>query len=351
MKEAYQALAKHLDSYPQGFPATKSGAELELLAYLFTPEEALLALNLSLQYRPLTEIAIRSGVSRPICQNLVLSMTEKGLVNLRGGPDGTEARLLPFIVGIYENQVFAMDEYFAQLFEAYYQEALHEIVSVQPQFHRVIPVNVTIPSDVEILPEEDVDLILSSKRAWAVMDCVCRKQQALLGHPCEHPIRVCLAMSDTPGAFDYMPDMDAMDLQEARKVLDFAAASGLVHTVSNRLRDISYICNCCTCGCTLLRTISAARMANVVARSSYYAIVDQSQCIDCAECESVCQFGAIQAEKVVSVDREVCTGCGVCVRVCPEGAFRLERRPLKEIKWIPYSEDEWLIQRRQARNL
>jgi hypothetical protein len=36
-QDIYRALADHLDSFPQGFPATKSGKELDLLAYLFTP--------------------------------------------------------------------------------------------------------------------------------------------------------------------------------------------------------------------------------------------------------------------------------------------------------------------------
>ncbi len=349
MNPAYHALAKHLDSYPHGFPATKSGIEYELLAYLFTPEEAQLALGMNLQYRPLTEIAIRTGISRHTCQALVLNMAKKGLVNLRRGPDGPDVSLPPFIVGFYENQVLTMDETFARLFEKYYQEALYEIAAEQPQFHRIVPVNVSINSGVEILPEENVAALISRKQAWAVLDCICRKQQELIGHGCDHPVRVCLAMSDTPGVFEGIPEMEALDLDGALQVLDMAAKNGLVHTVSNQKRDIGYVCSCCTCSCGLMRGIADAHMANVLAKSSYYAVVDVDYCAGCAECEAKCQFGAIKVDEFAVVNKQACVGCGVCVRVCPEGAITLMKRPANEVKQIPESVDEWLILRRQAR--
>jgi Na+-translocating ferredoxin:NAD+ oxidoreductase subunit B len=350
-QDIYRALADHLDSFPQGFPPTESGKELELLAYLFTPDEAQFALNLTLFFQPLAEIAESAGLNFADCQGWVKSMVAKGLLNMQRGAMGIEINLPPFVVGFYENQVFRIDETFAQLFEDYYHEVMGEFLSVQPQFHRVIPVHESINTDIEILPEEDVTAILSSKQAWAVMDCICRKQQALLGQVCDHPLKVCLAMSNTPGAFDRAPQMDALDLTSALVVLDMAAQSGLVHTVSNRKSDISYVCNCCTCGCGLLRGISEAHMANVVARSSYFAVVDEDLCIGCGECEVVCQFDAITNEAIAEIDRVACVGCGVCTRVCPEGAIRLVRRAPEEIKPIPDSTDEWLTQRRQARGL
>jgi Na+-translocating ferredoxin:NAD+ oxidoreductase subunit B len=347
----YQALADHLDSFPQGFPATKSGKELELLAYLFAPDEAQFALNLTLFFQPLAEVAESAGLDLADCQGLVKSMVAKGLLNMQRRTSGIEINLPPFIVGFYENQVFRIDETFAQLFEDYYREVQAEFLSVQPQFHRVIPVHESINTNIEILPEEDVTAILSSKQAWAVMDCICRKQQALLDQACDHPVRVCLAMSDTPGAFNRAPQMDALDLASALEVLDMAAQSGLVHTVSNRKSNISYVCNCCTCSCGLLRGISEAHIANVVARSSYFAVVDEDLCIGCGECETVCQFDAIKIDEFAMIDRVPCVGCGVCTRACPEGAIRLARREPEEIKPIPDSTDEWLTQRRQARAL
>lgn len=349
--EIYQALAAHLDAYPQGFPATQSRKELEILAYLFSPEEAQFALHLSLAYTPMSELVEQAGISQSECQALLKSMTAKGLINMRRGTSGVEVSMPPFVVGFYESQVHRMDATFAQLFEDYYQEARHEMLAVDPQLHRVVPVNASIKTDVEILPEEQVSTLLSRKKAWAVIDCICRKQKALLGQACDHPLRVCLVMSDTPGAFDNVPVMDAMDLESALQVLDMAAQAGLVHTVSNRKGDISYVCNCCTCSCALLRGIAEAHMSNVVARSAYFARVDEELCIGCGECEAMCQFNAISIGQVALIDRNICTGCGVCTRACPEVAITLKRRPSDEIKAIPDTVDDWLLQRSQARGL
>ena len=347
----YRALADHLDAFPQGFPATNNGEDLALLAYLFTPDEAQFALNLTLSSVPLQEIGEKSGHSQSEYQALIKSMVTKGLINVRRSSLGVQVSLIPFIVGFYENQVFRMDEIFAQLFEDYYREAMPEMLSIEPQFHRVIPVKESIGVDLEILPEEDVSTILSHKQAWAVMDCVCRKQQALLGEPCDHPLKVCLAMSDTRGAFDRATEMEVLDLDSALAVLSQAAQAGLVHTVSNRKREIEYVCNCCTCSCGLLRGIAEAHMSNVVARSSYFAFVDPDFCIACGDCKFMCQFSAINLEDFAAIDKNVCVGCGVCVRVCPEDAIKLIQRQPDEIKPIPESSNDWLTQRRQAREL
>lgn len=350
-REIYQALAHRLDSFPQGFPSSKNGKELDLLAYLFSPEEAHLASEMSLAYEPLDDICKKVDYSQTEGRNLIKSMGNKGLISIRRGSSGIEVQLLPFVVGFYENQVFSMDETFAQLFEEYYRETFHDLLSVEPQFHRVIPIHKSFNFSIEILPEENVSELLSRKQAWAVLDCVCRKQQALLGQACDHPLKMCLAMSDTAGAFDGHSDMEALDLEGALTVLDEAARSGLVHTISNQKRDISYICNCCTCSCALLRGIAEANIANVVARSSYFALVDEERCVGCANCEVMCQFSAIAMSNFAEINQAVCVGCGVCARVCPEDAIMLSLRDSADIIEVPDSSEEWLEQRRNARGI
>ncbi|MFX0152839.1 MAG: 4Fe-4S ferredoxin, partial [Candidatus Hodarchaeota archaeon] len=55
-KKIYRKLQEHLDKLPIGFPPTKSGVELKLLQYLFTPDEAKVATKLSFSYQPLNAI-------------------------------------------------------------------------------------------------------------------------------------------------------------------------------------------------------------------------------------------------------------------------------------------------------
>ena len=59
--DPYKLLAERLDALPNGFPPTPDGAELRLLAKLFTPEEALLACQLRLTPETPAQIAARVG--------------------------------------------------------------------------------------------------------------------------------------------------------------------------------------------------------------------------------------------------------------------------------------------------
>ena len=47
-EDIYRKLAQHLDDLPGGFPSTESGVELRILRRLFTPEEAELAIHLTM---------------------------------------------------------------------------------------------------------------------------------------------------------------------------------------------------------------------------------------------------------------------------------------------------------------
>ena len=42
----YRKLQQHLDKMPVGYPATESGIEVQILKYLFSPEQAEIALTL-----------------------------------------------------------------------------------------------------------------------------------------------------------------------------------------------------------------------------------------------------------------------------------------------------------------
>ena len=57
----YSDLAEHLDRLPGGFPPSVTGAEIRLLERLFTPEEAALAIHLTLEREGVEVIAGRAG--------------------------------------------------------------------------------------------------------------------------------------------------------------------------------------------------------------------------------------------------------------------------------------------------
>jgi electron transport complex protein RnfB len=184
-----------------------------------------------------------------------------------------------------------------------------------------------------------------------VLDCICRVQKALIGDPCGHPLDVCMAFSETAGAFDHNPVIRALTREEAMATLRRAAEAGLVHSVSNTQRGVGYICNCCTCSCGVLRGIADLGIANVVARSSFVNQVDEDLCVGCGACVEACPFEALVMDDVARVDRVRCVGCGVCTLACPEGALSLVRRPKGEVLPPPVTESDWRVARARERGL
>ena len=350
-EDIYRRLAARLDALPNGFPATDDGTDLALLAHLFTPEEAGLALQLSLTPHPPEEIAERSGHTSEELRRMLKSMAKKGLIEVRRTDQGLEYALMPFVVGIYEMQVWRLDENLAALVEAYFKKAFTRVLDVEPQYHRVIPIGETIPVNIEVQPFESAAGIINAARAWGVIDCICRKQKALIGEACGHPIEVCMPFSDVPGAFDQSNIVRALTHDEALATLRMAAEAGLVHTVGNYQNHIGYICNCCTCGCGILRGVAELGMANVVARAPFVSTVEPDLCNSCEACVAYCQFDALTPDDqgIMSVDNRRCVGCGQCVLHCEQDALKLERRPESEIKPVPATMRDWQIERAAAR--
>jgi electron transport complex protein RnfB len=347
----YVRLARRLDALPNGFPSTVDGAELHLLAKLFTAEEAALAAELRLTRETPQEIADRIGADARVVRSHLKAMVRRGLIAWGRADGGIVYGLMPFVVGIFEMQVGRMDQELAELAEAYFQRSAQRMLAVQPPFHRVIPVTESIGGDLEIRPFESAAAIVDGAQAWGVTDCICRKQRALVGHACDHPIDVCMVFSKKPGAFDGNPDIRSLTHQDALDTLKRAAEAGLVHSVSNNQRGTWYICNCCTCSCAILRGLAEQGIADVVARSAFVNQVDEALCLACGDCIDYCQFDALTLNEFAEVDRQRCVGCGVCALKCPEAALTLVLRPREETVSPPVTERDWQVRRAEARGL
>ena len=348
---AYKRLAERLDALPNGFPATEDGVELRLLAHLFTPEEADLAAQLRLTPESVAEVGERLDADPRALRSMLKEMARKGLIAARRTECGMAYAIMPFVVGIYEMQAGRIDAELAEMFEAYYQQAFGQVLAVRPQVHRVVPVGASVRSDIEVQPFESAAQIVDGARAWGVLDCICRVQKALIGDPCDHPVDVCMAFSETPGAFDRNPVIRALTRDEAMATLRRAAEAGLVHSVSNTQQGTGYICNCCTCSCGILRGMADLGIANVIARSAFINQVDEDLCLGCGECVEACPFDAIAVDRVAGVDGVRCVGCGVCALVCPVDALSLVRRPEGEVMPPPVAEEDWRAERARERGL
>ncbi len=349
--DPFKLLAERLDALPNGFPPAVDGVELRLLAKLYSPDEAALAAKLRLAPETAAGIAERIGADAAELSQQLKRMARRGLIGVEITEQGLRFSLIPFVVGIYERQQSTMDAELASLFEEYYRQVFEKAMAVQPPLHRVIP-TVSVSTDIEVSPFESAAEIVNSGRAWGVQACICRKQKALIGQACGHPLDVCMAISQVPDAFAKLPAFRPLTREEALATLRDAAEAGLVHTVSNRQESIAYICNCCTCSCAILRGMADLGVANVVARSAFVNQVDQDLCIGCELCLERCQFDALSMEgKMARVDSARCVGCGVCAIACDQRALRLVRRAVEQILPPPITEADWRAERAAARGI
>ena len=257
-------------------------------------------------------------------------------------------RLAPFVVGIWEAQVESMDHELAHLVEDYFAEGgTQGIMGPQPAIQRVIPVQGSLKSEA-VLPYDDVRAILLASRTFNVRDCICRVQQAHIGKACEYPVEICLNFSE----YERAPRPGDLTQAEALALLEKAEQVGLVHTVSNVMEGVGYVCNCCGCCCGILRGITEFGVENSVAYANYFAVIDPQFCANCGSCIERCQVGAIsEGESYSVVDRKRCIGCGLCVSGCPNEVARLVRKPESEIIHPPKDFAAWEHERLHNRGL
>ena len=352
-EELYRRLAQRLDAIPNGFPATESGVELRLLVKIFTPEEAALAGVMRLTCEPAATIAARAGVDPDQAYRTLKRMVRQGLIRVKKGEGQLTFGLMPFVVGLYEEQLPRMDKELAALFEEYIQETQGGgITRNAPAIHRVIPVEEAVPFDLEIFPYERATELVERAKSWGVRDCICRVQQRLVGKGCDHPVESCLVLAPVEGAFDHSEVDRAITKEEALRILRETEEVGLVHTTGNYRDRHNYICNCCTCCCGILRGVAEFGIPTAVAHSDFRTVVDADACVGCGDCVERCEFGALSVpDDVCVVEDARCVGCGLCASVCPTDALHLERRPQGEVPPPPANRKEWMAQRAEERGI
>lgn len=352
--DSYQKLAKVLDTLPNGFPATASGVELKLLRKIFTPEEAELFCDLRLEFETAEQIAQRTG--RPLIglKERLITMGEKGQIFAIDLGTLHIFKMMPWVFGIFEFQLPRLDKEFVELHEEYGPAFGQQFFAGSPPLMQVLPIEEEIRVPQEALPYERVSTIIEHGQSFRANECICKKEQALLGKPCTRPLHVCLAIAPIPGFFQDGPLGRAISRAEAYALLKQTEAAGLVHMASNVQNGHFYICNCCRCCCGVLRSINQMGIpAGQVVNSHYYAVIDEEACTGCGICaHERCQVGAIAAaDEVYRVAPERCIGCGLCTSTCPAGAIRLVHKTPDRLSTPPPTEQAWFEQRGRQRGV
>ncbi|MEA2070540.1 MAG: 4Fe-4S binding protein [Asgard group archaeon] len=346
----YKQLSRTLNQIPNGFPITDDGTHLRVLEWIFTPDEAELASKLKLRGERIKRIAKRVNIPEKELSTKLEKMEKKGQIRSSKTKRGKKYGLLPFVVGIYEEQLPRLTKEFSELMEEYFKKTKGRIVfSYKPAVHRVIPVDKVIETNLRVHPYNQARKIIEKAKSWGVRECICRKQQKLLGNLCSYPLEVCLALSYEKNAFKNKEATKAISKQEAIKILRKAETAGLIHSTMNIASGHFYICNCCTCCCGVFKALTKYKQPNAFVKADYVLSINEELCIGCGKCLEKCQFNALQIIEGKCQVNDRCVGCGVCALVCPESALSLiprdeTEKPSKNIVF-------WMLKRALKRGL
>lgn len=346
--QIYRALQRYLNRLPAGFPSTESGLDIRLLQRFFTPEEAELAMQLSMKPEPLHRIYNRvkkNGMSLEELERLLARMLHKGTVLASDeGYRETHYSNAEFSAGgIYNFQVDRLDPDLIRDYRQYLEETRP---GPAPGVKRVVPLR-TVPVEESIpLPEKykvsDYDsvrqLIESARGQIAVANCICRQSQGILGEDCTRTDlhESCLMIGpDHARRHVEMGIGRYISKEEAFGILDKARQAGLVLQPENSQRPDA-ICCCCGDCCVLLKILTRHPRPVELYVTNYYVAVDPEACTGCEVCVEKCQLDArVIVDGVAEVNLDRCIGCGACVVLCPSGANMLrkkepERVPVKD---------------------
>lgn len=324
-KEAYRKLAErsgHADS-----PLL-----LDILARAMTHEEAGFLLELPAAHDTL---AAQFGLDEESVEKKIRELMRRGLIvpSKRGERFPTNLGFLheAMLSSAPELIPPEMPALWKEFYEKEWRQEIAEVLgALEVPALRVIPAQMAVPPDVDLLPWENVRAIVESARSRAVRDCVCR----VMVRDCDTPVHCCTQFNRRA---DYALERGGGQEMEPAEVLQNCLAAedaGLVPVVSNVgiLERMDYICYCCSCCCTGLDPLKrAGKLSAAYAKSRFLAGVDPDACAGCQDCLERCHFDAIEMKKVVGskklkarVDAEKCFGCGLCVIKCQSEAMKLK---------------------------
>ncbi len=337
-EDVYRKLQQHLDDMPVGFPATRSGIEIRILKYFFTPEEAEIATKLTLDFEPIESIYERFKDVMTIreLEKHLENMMKKGGLECQGEGDKKYYANALFVVGMYEHKVTHLEKEFLSDILMYGAEGFAKELFRQniPQL-RTIPVEQSIKKENWLADYDDIiKIVENSNGPFAVQECICRKGKEMFGQQCLKTSRkeTCMGMGD--GARLYIDQGWAREVskEEFLVIIRKNQEEGLVLQPGNHVEDLHFICCCCGCCCGILSNVKIFSKPSLFYATNHHAEVNPEACIGCGTCIDECPMNALNLiDDISTVNIDRCIGCGVCVSACPEGAIELKKKDLQTV--------------------
>ncbi len=333
----YEELRAAIQMRGGSMPAIKSPEFFALIDFLFSPEEANLAVAMPLMPSSAEDIAIKTNRDAAGVRSHLETMADKGLVYTFDKNGVRFYSLLPLLPGIFEMQFLSGDVSeravkMAHLFEDYFQ-ALDRYSATTAQtpipfpVARVVSVEKEIEASYVIHPYDKVSEYIEKAEYIAVGTCYCRHHGELLGRPCTKPKDVCMGFGPDARFMAERKFGRLVSKDEARAILRRAEEAGLVHCSSNMSKYVQFVCNCCSCHCGILQSMKKFNMKGSAAVSGFITSFDDDSCIACGDCVERCPMEALKMENgSLFFDESRCIGCGLCTSTCATGSLKLVAR-------------------------
>lgn len=308
----------HTDMGPQ----TEDRAFVKIFKRLLTPEEAALPLSMSDSYLSAGEIAEKAGKPTEHVADMLHDLARRGFIfeyYVAGIP---YYKLMSFTPGIFEAITSeALDKEIA----SYITDYIHEIEDYNAKnAKRIISSGFKIRTETYHSTLEEIRLFLDKTDIYAVTDCLCRNVHKLRGHPCGHPIEdMCVQTGVYAEYFIHNGHSRRVSREEVMDIFERADTAGLYHEIYpiDYENGCAFICNCCKCGCLVLRASGRER---AVPYAKNTISINPSLCQSCGSCFQECPEAAIYKDDDTGkylVDEDLCFDCGLCVLVCHSGAI------------------------------
>ncbi len=323
MNTIYKKLATHLDNLPGGYPETKSGVELRILRRLFTPEEAELAVMLTMKPESVAGFAERSQLETEKVADSLEIMAQKGLIFRSYKEDTVMYSAAMFVVGIWEYHVNDLDADLVKEVNEYLPHFVDKVWTQTSTKHmRVVPISKSVTQDIEIASYDDAEELIRAQSKITVQPCICRKEHEVVGEPCDYPLEVCFSFGAAAYYYEENKLGRAIEVEEALEILEVGRKAGLVVQPGNAMKSAN-LCMCCGCCCQILKNMKTLKKPAEEVHSNYFVEVSEDECVACGTCEERCHMDAIILDETAKINLDRCIGCGACIPECSTEAIHL----------------------------